>query len=102
MVSFHGDQKGSFQSRVGSTVSRATGASGKRPDVEELEMLLEAYFVLVDGIIHHVASVMLKFLNLSHCSILTSEGKTLIGPSHKTFYVNAAIYVSYMCRLKSQ
>ncbi|KAG0618899.1 hypothetical protein M758_4G099900 [Ceratodon purpureus] len=57
VVSFHGDQKGSFQSRVGSTVSRATGASGKRPDVEELEMLLEAYFVLVDGIIHHVASV---------------------------------------------
>ena len=40
-------------------MSRATGANGKLRDVEELEMLLEAYFVLIDGIIHHVSSVML-------------------------------------------
>jgi hypothetical protein len=40
-----------------------TGANGKRQDVEELEMLLEAYFVLIDGIIHHVASVVLNLLD---------------------------------------
>lgn len=94
-MSFHDEHANadSLLSRA-SSISRVTGANGKRQDVEELEMLLEAYFVLVDGIIQHVASVMLLTFSTnctdhkSYCrvhqkscflSLYTSEGNTFCG-----------------------
>lgn len=48
-----------------STTTTTTTVTVKRLNVEELEMLLEAYFVVIDGIVNRVTTV--RTPQSSHC-----------------------------------